>query len=76
MTISILTRAPRLIESYMGGGVRASGESEPSLRSGPPLALELDKPVLQPTHVRFFFLPLQSKMYLLWGKTLQCFDDV
>ena len=29
-----------------------------------------------PTHVRFVFLPLQSKMYLLWGKTLQCFDDV
>ena len=29
-----------------------------------------------PTHVRFFFLSLQSKMYLLCWKTLQCVDPV
>jgi len=61
----------RLIESYMGRGPAGAG-------ADPEGWTNLS---YNPAHVRFFFLPLISKMYLLKGKTsksretMQCFDD-
>ena len=65
-----------LIGSYMGGGIRlmcltrglAGMGVHPSAARVPidRLPEGWTNQSYTPTHVRFFFLPLQSKMYLLW----------
>ena len=72
-----------LIESYMGRCVRQVCPTRgPAGAGADPRWPEGWKNLsYNPAHVRFFFFPLISKMFLLKGKTsklretMQCFDD-